>query len=164
MAAQRSESVSSPRRRHSPSLDLESGQQDLLLSDGFLPLQHDGDSLPVHRSLRSHAQRRPRVVQAAVGVRPEHPGDLPDPGQPAEDEPGGSAELLLAVEQRCVQVCPLSGAFGCLGSALRSATGVYEGSALKQTLRGPAGCPPPQSECSLCAGSQPSTTLPIMHL
>ncbi|KAA8577576.1 hypothetical protein FQN60_001049, partial [Etheostoma spectabile] len=52
--------------------------------------------------------------------------------------------------QRCLQVSWLSAAFRCLGSALRSTTGVYEGLALKQPLQGRAGCPPPQSERSLC--------------
>lgn len=30
---------------------------DLLLSDGLLPLQHDGDSFPVYWSLRGHPER-----------------------------------------------------------------------------------------------------------
>lgn len=43
------------------------------------------------------AHRCPPVVQASVRLRSEHPGDLPDPRQPPEDEPGGSNELLLCI-------------------------------------------------------------------
>lgn len=45
----------------------------------------------------------------------------------------------------------------------RSVVGIHEGSALKQTLPGRAGCPLPWKERSRCAGPRLNTTVLIMH-
>ncbi|KAL3972595.1 two-component system, OmpR family, copper resistance phosphate regulon response regulator CusR [Sarotherodon galilaeus] len=78
-----------------------------------------------------HEGRCAPVVEASVWLRPEHPGNVSDPRQPHEDEPGGSHDLHLHLE---LQV---------LWLARRSPDGVHEGRALKQILKGPAGCSSP---------------------